>query len=231
MTGTATSSSLNKPKQEEAPTKSHSTCKGPYYPEFVSFSALIAQFRAELHSFLRDQAQLALRRRYTSIEDCESSTSASKPPATENVAPTPTSLGPLFTFKGQSSTVCSTPNIMSPSHRTAILSHLVYVRSELERASLLQLRPENTENPLVAFKEGFAVRFVCMHAIPLGWFLSGEQDNEKQRRERETETGAGDMRKDIKGELDIIVFPDHSHHILPGQTTMIKFRMGVVNFS
>jgi hypothetical protein len=40
-------------------------------------------------------------------------------------------LNALFTFAGQFSSVCSTPYLLHPSHKAAIVSHMVYVRRTL----------------------------------------------------------------------------------------------------
>ena len=104
---------------------------------------------------------------------------------------------------------------------------MVYVRSEIERASHFEMKFQDRKDPVVTFNEGFAVRLECAHSVPLNWFVpggggdclnndseggDGDADSEKVgKEEREAE-----VKKDIKGELDIIIVADPSHPVLPG---------------
>jgi len=97
---------------------------------------------------------------------------------------------------------------------------------------------------VVAFNDGFAVRLECVHSVPLNWFVPGgssggmmNQQGGGGNSEKSEKVGEGgseretDVKKDIKGELDIIIVADSSHPVLPGQTTVVRFRMGIIDFS
>ena len=203
------------------------------YPEYDCLSSLAAHFKAQLYAFFRDQGALAIRQK-------------SAPSATAAIAPTPTSdaaasvaadpaptpatppLHPLFTFSGQFSTVSGTSadNFAHPMHgKPNILRDIALVRTELERVSHLKLHLQNPREPVVAFKQGFAMRFACVHSIPLELFAS---EPGEQAAEEPSHLTKG-IRKDIKGELDVIAVADDSHFVLPGQMTVVRFRMGVLH--
>ena len=83
----------------------------------------------------------------------------------------------------------------------------------------------------MAFKQGFAMRFACVHSIPLELFASsecGEQAEVSESHLAKEDISPG-IRKDIKGELDVITVADDSHVVLPGQMTVVRFRMGVLD--
>ncbi|KAF8337857.1 hypothetical protein F5887DRAFT_983931 [Amanita rubescens] len=183
----------------------------PMYPEYHTLHSLSVHFRTLLYAFLRDQVSLALRQK-------------SSPPTRtfDSVGPAPAPA--LFTFSGQFSTVSPTPDITHPTHKPNILRHISHVRTVLERSSRLRLQPQNQRDPLVAFKQGFAMRFACAHSIPLALFapeggVTADKDAEDA------------IRRNIKGELDIITVSDDSHSVVPGQMTVVRFRMGVVGVS
>ena len=139
---------------------------------------------------------------------------------------------------------------------------MVYVRSEIERATHFQMKFREGRNllatggdPVVTFDEGFALRLECAHSIPLDWFVPGGTGGEDLKVNSEGIAGSADsgsakvlgermeksgreeremakkIMKDIKGELDIIIVADPSHPVLPGQMTVVRFRMGVIDFS
>jgi hypothetical protein len=174
------------------------------YPEYDCLSSLAAHFKAQLYAFFRDQGALAIRQK-----------SAPPSPTPSTAADPP--LHPLFAFSGQFSTVSSTSADNFAHGKPNILRDIALVRTELERVSHLKLNLQNPREPVVAFKQGFAMRFACVHSIPLELFASepGEQ--------------ADGIRKDIKGELDVITVVDDSHWVLPGLMTVVRFRMGVLD--
>src|SRR6266550_5350461 len=202
------------------------------YPEYDGLHSLSVHFRTLLYAFLRDRVSLALRQK-------ASPPASTTTPTSDPVAPAPPT--PLFTFSGQFSAVSATPDITHPTYKPNILRHITLVRTILERTSHLRLQPQNPRDPLVTFKQGFAMRFACVHSIPLGLFAPGVGEGDKPAQLSERGTAGEDdkeksdpedaIRKDIKGELDVITVSDDSHCVVPGQMTVVKFRMGVVDVS
>jgi hypothetical protein len=196
------------------------------YPEYDCLSSLAAHFKTQLHAFLSDQAALALRQ---------------KSPSPDTATPSRA----LFTFSGQFSTVSGTPthDLTHPTlGKPVVLRHISSVRTELERVSHFRLYPQNPREPVVAFKQGFAMRFACLHSIPLELFVSGSElgkdlpttllgaaEGAEAGVKVDVEGAMKRIKKDIKGELDVIAAVDDSHCVLPGQMTVVRFRMGVVD--
>ncbi|KAF8637708.1 hypothetical protein AX17_002630 [Amanita inopinata Kibby_2008] len=95
--------------------------------------------------------------------------------------------------------------------------------------------------PLVALADGFAVSFVCVHSLPLNVAFLGACGSPVESPRMTSDAGIRDgpmngveridkaVKKDIKGELDIITVADDSHCVLPGQRTLVRFRLGVVD--
>ncbi|KAK2467565.1 hypothetical protein APHAL10511_000420 [Amanita phalloides] len=236
---------------EEGIRRHPSTTEGTRYPEYLSLLSLSAHFRTQLYAFLRDQAVDALRQKSSSTNSESSSTSTSTAtpatptttPATPTTTPaTPTTTTPnpatpssptaLFTFTGRFSTVSTVSSTPPPPNPI----HIAHVRNELERASHFHfhLQPPNPTEPFVTFEQGFAVRFSCVHSIPLDMFVPEEKelvgwDPGMEEEREELWIRPSFIRKDVKGELDVIVVVDDSHRLLPGQMTVVRFRMGMLD--
>lgn len=190
------------------------------YPEYDGLHSLSVHFRTLLYEFLSHQVSLALRQKSPST-------------TTSDLVPAPPT--PLFTFSGQFSTVSPTPDITHPTNKPTILRHIAQIRTKLERASHFRLQPQNPRDPLVTFTQGFAMRFTCIHSIPLGFFTpeggKSAQPDTADDKDKDKNDPEAAIKRDIKGELDVITVSDDSHSILPGQMTVVRFRMGVVDAS
>ena len=71
------------------------------------------------------------------------------------------------------------------------------------------------------------MRFACVHSIPLELFVS--ERGEQVVNEDHLASAMEGIRKDIKGVLDVITVTDESHLVVPGQMTVVRFRMGVLD--
>jgi len=61
---------------------------------------------------------------------------------------------------------------------------------------------------------GIAVRFSCLYPVPV-----------LQPMEKEGKVSVKSCVKIMQCELEIAVLPDHSHRLIPGQRTIIRFRL------
>ena len=61
---------------------------------------------------------------------------------------------------------------------------------------------------------GIAERFLCLKQAPVLMTVSGGQD-----------VSTATYMKNMQGELEIAVVPDHSHPFLAGHRTIVRFRL------
>ncbi|PFH48262.1 hypothetical protein AMATHDRAFT_49671 [Amanita thiersii Skay4041] len=151
-----------------------------------------------------------------------------------------------FFFSGQFSTVTTTLDITS--RRTDVVNYMNGIRIELERVSRFSLKPCNPEKPVVAFGNGFALRFLCLHSLPPEMFAkmgmgptkvggpcalangtASSSASAKENANGSPRPPPEATKKDVKGELDLIAVADDSYGVLPGQKMVIRFRLGVVD--
>ncbi|KAF9446422.1 hypothetical protein P691DRAFT_803958 [Macrolepiota fuliginosa MF-IS2] len=110
----------------------------------------------------------------------------------------------VFGFDGQFSVVTSDLDLVS--RRESIESGVVKLKGELERLGTLHF---NADKDVTVNESGIFTRFLCVHRIynPFGPPYPEQ------------------VPKIMHGELEIAILPDHSHHILPGQKTVVRFRL------
>lgn len=86
--------------------------------------------------------------------------------------------------------------------------------SRITRALILV--PEHSPKRYTSILEGggIAERFLCLKQAPLLMTDSGDQD-----------VSTATHTKNMQGELEIAVVPDHSHPFLAGHRTIVRFRL------
>lgn len=76
--------------------------------------------------------------------------------------------------------------------------------------------PNYSPKRYISFLEGggIAERFICLKQAPVLQTVSDGQN-----------VSTVSYIKDMQGELEIAIVPDHSHPFLPGRRTIVRFRL------
>ena len=75
------------------------------------------------------------------------------------------------------------------------------------------------------FDFGIITRFVCMREVAMPISKPVDVQPEPGGGEEPTPTPAAAYSKTMQGELEISVLADKSHRFIPGQRTIIRFRL------
>jgi len=86
------------------------------------------------------------------------------------------------------------------------------LKGEIERMGRIQFSPKRYISILEG--GGLAERFMCLKQAPVLRPVSDGQD-----------VATTTYLKNMQGELEIAVVPDHSHPFLPGHRTIVRFRL------
>jgi hypothetical protein len=80
-----------------------------------------------------------------------------------------------------------------------------------------QHKPQSRPKRLISVLEGggVAIRFLCTYQASILRPIVVD----------ENVLSVSEAMRPMKGELEIAVFPDHSHRCLPGEKTIIRFRL------
>jgi len=116
----------------------------------------------------------------------------------------------MFGFDAEYSIVTLDFDIVG--HKEAVDGNVLKLKGEIERTSRIRFSPKRYISILEG--NGIAERFFCITQVPvLHSISSGHLES------------AAIYTKSMQGELEIAVVPDHSHPFLPGQRTILRFRL------
>ena len=134
----------------------------------------------------------------------------------------------VFMFEAEYSIVALDFDILG--EKDAIDANVLKLKREIERMGRIQFRlvslplchlvhsslPKYSPKRYISILEGggIAERFLCLKQAPVLMTVSDGQD-----------MSAATYMKNMRGELEIAVVPDHSHPFLAGRRTIVRFRL------
>lgn len=116
----------------------------------------------------------------------------------------------MFSFDGEYSIVAFDFDIVG--RKEDVDDNVLKLKGEIERMGRLRFSPKRYISILEG--SGIAERFVCLKEAPILQPVSSRQN-----------VSTATYMKNMQGELEIAVVPDHSHAFLPGQRTIVRFRL------
>lgn len=177
----------------------------PPFPQYKCFPALLLQFKNHLSDFLQSQSIFFLFKQ-------------------------PDSTKAMFAFDGEFSVVV--PDFDITDRKEEIDANALKLKREIEHAGKINFRFE----PFVRYQEffvysttqnispkrlvsmldggGISIRFYSMYPVPI---LQAMKDQDQ--------TSIAKFAKGMQCELEIANLPDYSHRFIPGQRTIIRFRL------
>ncbi|TFK36543.1 hypothetical protein BDQ12DRAFT_736884 [Crucibulum laeve] len=114
----------------------------------------------------------------------------------------------VFGFDGEYSTVAMDFDIAK--RREKVVLRILRVKESMERTGQLRFAPDKW---VATVDDGIVTRFKCIHQAPIL-----QQDTQSVGKQTYAV-------KNMQGELEITVLADHSHQFLPGQRTIVRFRL------
>lgn len=114
----------------------------------------------------------------------------------------------IFGFDGEFSVVALDLDV--PSRKAEVEGEVLRLKGEVERIGRVRFSPKRMVS---IFDFGIITRFVCVREVPMD--IQPGEGGEKPR----TKT------KMMQGELEISVLADKSHRFIPGQRTIVRFRL------
>ncbi|KIJ93256.1 hypothetical protein K443DRAFT_407394 [Laccaria amethystina LaAM-08-1] len=116
----------------------------------------------------------------------------------------------LFGFDGEFSVVALDLDV--PGRKADVEGEVLRLKGEVERLGRMQFSPKRMVS---IFDFGIITRFVCMHKVPMLKPVVIQPGG--------APTPA--YSKTMQGELEISVLADKTHRFLPGQRTIVRFRL------
>ncbi|KAF8812555.1 hypothetical protein BYT27DRAFT_7335806 [Phlegmacium glaucopus] len=113
----------------------------------------------------------------------------------------------LFVFDAEYSIVALDFDIIG--HKETVDGNVLKLKGEIERMGRIRFSPKRYISILE--DGGIAERFACLKQVPIHQAVSSVSD--------------ATFMKNMQGELEIAVVPDHSHPFLPGQRIIVRFRL------
>ncbi|KDR83622.1 hypothetical protein GALMADRAFT_235913 [Galerina marginata CBS 339.88] len=116
----------------------------------------------------------------------------------------------LFSFDGEYSIVALDFDVVK--RKEEVDANVLQLKREIEYVGRIKFSPKRLLSILDG--GGIAIRFSCLHPVPI---LNPTNNR--------GETSIGTIVKTMQCEMEIAVLPDHSHRLMPGQRTIIRFRL------
>ncbi|PPQ77731.1 hypothetical protein CVT25_011166 [Psilocybe cyanescens] len=122
----------------------------------------------------------------------------------------PRSANALFAFDGEFSVVALDFDVEKRVEE--VDANVLRLKKEIEYVGRIKFSPKRLVSTLEG--EGISVRFSCFYPVPM-----------LQPKQKDGQTSINTFAKNMQCELEIAILPDRSHRFIPGQRTIIRFRL------